>query len=427
MSWKGYLFAYLPDELDAVPAGQLELEETGVDSTSSAFGYGRRYLTRPNAVPIDPVSLPLSSAPGEEAMYPSKHPLFGAVRDAAPDFWGRRVIEARLRIPPDSIPESVYLLHAGPHRFGALDFRPELDSPETDGVLPPITDMAYLVEAADRVQQGEPVPAHLEPIFAGSSMGGARPKALVLHRGEQWLAKFPAKSDGYNVPVVERACLELARHAGLDVPSTDLQPLADGRSVMLIERFDRRAAGGRFTRRHAVSALTLLEKDESQSLGTRYAEIANRIGHFGVDGHVQADRSELFGRVAFNILVSNDDDHLRNHAFLWDAAGKGWRLSPLYDVVPRPQVASERFLHLSVGPQGRLATLDNLLEDHGAYGLLKSDAAAIIDRVAKVTREWRVYFEQLGVPASECDKVAAAFRRPREIGMDIVERILHGR
>ena len=423
MSWDGHLFVYLPGEAAAVPAGRLVLEEMGPDSIASRYGYGRRYLARPNAVPVDPVSLPLSCLPGDEAMYEPVHPpLFGAVRDAAPDFWGRRVIEARLQVPPDSVPESVYLLHAGPHRFGALDFRPRLDSPEAAGLLPPVTQLGYLLEAADRIQQGMPVPDQLEPIFTGGTMGGARPKALVIHRGEQYLAKFPARNDGFDVPVVERACLELARRAGLDVPPTDLVTLADGRSVMLIERFDRKARGQGFVRRHAVSGLTLLCKDESESLGARYEDLSERIGRHGVDGAVQADRSELYGRIAFNILVSNDDDHLRNHAFVWDGQGRGWRLSPLYDVVPRPQIAAERYLHLSVGPRGRLATLDNLLEAHGAFGLLKREAAAIIARVASVTREWRTVFEELGVPQAECDKVDSAFRRPREVGLDAIER-----
>lgn len=408
-----------------MPAGRLFLDESGTNTTASRYAYGRRYLARPNAVPVDPLSLPLTCLPGDEATYePQRPPLFGAVRDATPDFWGRRVIEAQLKVPPDSLPESEYLRHAGPHRFGALDFRPGLDSPETAGLLPPISKLDYLVETAERVQQGFPIPAQFDPLFTGGTMGGARPKALVVHRGEQYLAKFPARNDAFDVPGIERACLELARRAGLAVPPTDLVQLADGRSVLLVERFDRKAKGDSYLRRHAVSAPSLLGKHESVSLGAHYAEISERIGHFGVDGKVQADRDELYGRIAFNILVSNDDDHLRNHAFVWDEAGKGWRLSKLYDVLPRPQLASDRYLHLSVGPQGRLATLDNLLEAHGSFGLLKRDAAAIIARVAMVTREWRVSFDELGVPEVECDKLASAFRRPREIGMDVVERAL---
>jgi serine/threonine-protein kinase HipA len=425
MSWEGYLYMYLPDAVEAVPAGKLVLDEQGTRSTGSQFGYGRRYLMRPNAAPVDPVSLPLSCLPGDETYYePVLPPLFGAVRDAAPDLWGRRVIEARLKVPPDALPESAYLLNAGPHRFGALDFRPQLQEQENDGLLPAIAQLDYLLDAVDRIQQGHTVPAELEPVLAGGTMGGARPKAVLIHQGEQFIAKFPAIKDGFDVPLVEWACLELARRAGLDVPRVEHMRLADGRSVLLIERFDRRAKGERFVRKHAVSALTLLGKDESQSLGARYSDIADRLGRFGVDRHVKADRKELFGRIAFNILVSNDDDHLRNHAFVWDGESNGWRLSPLYDVVPRPQVAMERFLHLSVGPQGRLATLDNLLEAHGDFGLLRHNAAAIIDRVAMITREWRVHFEELGLDSLQCDKIESAFRKPRDIGMTAVEAML---
>lgn len=428
MSWKGFAFIYLPGATTAVPAGDLELDEAGTASTGSSFGYGRRYLARPDAVPVDPVSLPLSCRPGNESRYePLNLPLFGALRDAAPDFWGRRVLETKLKVPPDSVPESVYLVNAGPHRFGALDFRPELTSPEAPGLLPPITQLEYLVEAADRIQNGESIPAQLEPIFLVGTMGGARPKALVLFRGQQFLAKFPAKNDTFNVPALERASLELARRAGLNVPTTELQVLPDGRHVMLIERFDRHAVDEGFARRHCVSALTLLGKHEAESLGTRYEDISAQMGVYGVDSSVQRDRNELYGRIAFNILVSNNDDHLRNHAFVWDPAGRGWRLSPLYDVVPRPQVSMERYLHLSVGPQGRLATLDNLLEAHGSFGLLRNDAAAIIDRIASVTREWRGVFEELRVSSDDCDKVASAFRRPAEVGIDAVNKALRVR
>jgi len=428
VSWNGYVFMYLPGETAAVPAGDLELLEMGAESTLSSFGYGRRYLERPVAVPVDPVSLPLTCLPGDQSRYePVNPPLFGAVRDATPDVWGRRVLEAKLNVPPNSVPESVYLLNAGPHRFGALDFRPDLTSLEAPGLLPPLTQLEYLVEAADRIQEGLPIPAQLAPIFTAGTLGGARPKALVLHHGEQYLAKFPARNDGFNVPAVERACLELARQAGLDVPTTDLKVLADGRHVMLIERFDRHAVGDGFARRHCISALTLLGKHETESLGTRYESLSEKLGECGVDTRVQSDRNELYARIAFNILVSNDDDHLRNHAFMWDSVGKGWRLSPLYDVVPRPQISLERYLHMSVGPQGRLATLDNLLEAHGSFGLLRKDAAVIIDRVASATREWRMVFEELEVPGADCDKVASAFRRPRDVGLVAVERALHAR
>lgn len=425
MSWDGIVFVHLPDQSEAVPAGRLSLLEEGLQSVGSTFGYGARYLKRANAIPVDPVSLPLSSVPGEEQLYepPAGLALFGAIRDAAPDFWGRRVIEAKLKVPPNSVPESTYLLNAGTHRFGALDFRESTSSASAEGLLPQLTDLQYLLEAADRVQEGLPIPARLEMLFQVASLGGARPKVLVSHDGKQFLAKFPAKNDPFDIPAVERACLELARACGLNVPRTDLVRLADGRNVMLIERFDRAVlSDGSFSRKHCVSALTMLGKHEQESLASSYSEIAQVISARGVSGHVQEDRAELYARVAFNILISNDDDHLRNHAFIWHPPGKAWRLSPLYDVVPRPQVSQERRLHLSVGPQGRSATLTNLFEARGSFGLLRPQAIAIIERVSAAVREWRTHLESAGVSPAQCDLIQTAFRQPRDIGLDEVTK-----
>lgn len=427
MAWTGFTFMYLPGSPTAVPAGELQLFEDGLMPLNSRFGYGKGYLRRTNAVPVDPVSLPLSAKAGDEQIYEPINglPLFGAVRDAAPDFWGRRVIEAKLQAPPDSLPESTYLLQAGRHRFGALDFRATIQEGESDGALPPIADLKYLLDAADRIQAGQPVPAQLQMLFDVGTLGGARPKVLVVHHGEQWLAKFPTKTDGFDVPVIERACLELARHCGLNVPRTDLLQLGDGRHIMLIERFDRRAiGGGEFARKHCVSALTMLGKHELQSPASSYEEIAQAISDHGANGLVIADREELYARVAFNILVSNNDDHLRNHAFVWNEQATGWQLSPLYDVVPAPQVAMERRLHLSIGPDGKSATLPNLLNAHGSFGILKPTAASIIATVSERVREWRNFFDALDVPAAESEKIASAFRRPSDIGIDRIRKEL---
>lgn len=418
------VFIHLPGETEAVPAGRLTMIEQGLQVQASTFAYGRRYVTRANALPVDPVALALEAGRNDEELVPTAGlAMFGALRDATPDAWGRRVIENRLRAPPNGLPESVYLDHAGPHRAGALDVRESPTSPPANGALPSVLDLRHLLDAAARIEEGEPVPAHLEVFFAGGpSVGGARPKAVVTADGEEWIAKFPARDDPFNVPLVERATLELAREAGLAVPSTRLEMLADGRQVMLIERFDRERKG--VGRRHMVSALTLLALHEQDSPDSSYAAISDAMGLHGVSGRIASDRIELFARMVFNILVSNDDDHLRNHAFLFDAEGGGWRLSPLYDVVPKPQVAQERMLHLSVGPQGRLARLDNALAGAGRFGLLPPDAARIIDRVVGVVRGWRDIFEGQGVPVRECDRVVSAFRRAADIGMRDVDRQL---
>lgn len=420
------VFIHLPGETEAVPAGRLTMIEQGLQVQASTFAYGRRYVARANALPVDPIALALAPGRNDEERVPASGlAMFGALRDATPDAWGRRVIENRLRAPPNGLPESVYLDHAGPHRAGALDVRESPTSLPAGGVLPSVVDLRHLLDVAARIEEGERVPAHLEVFFAGGpSIGGARPKAVVTADGGEWIAKFPARNDTLNVPLLERATLELAREAGLAVPRTRVETLADGRQVMLIERFDREPLARGMGRRHMVSALTLLALHEQDSPDSSYAAISDAMGVHGVSGQIASDRNELFARMVFNILVSNDDDHLRNHAFLFDAEGDGWRLSPLYDVVPRPQVAQERMLHLSIGPQGRLARLDNALAGAGRFGLLPPDAARIIDRVVRAVRNWRDLFEGLGVPVREIDRVASAFRRAADIGMRDVDRRL---
>ena len=420
------VFIHLPGEIEAVPAGRLTLIEQGTELMASRFAYGRRYVLRQNALPVDPVALPLAQGrDGTELVPPVGLVWFGALRDAAPDAWGRRVIENRLRAPPNGLPESVYLDHAGPYRSGALDVRVTPDSAPAGGALPSIVDLEHLQHATARIEAGEPVPAHLEMFFAGGpSLGGARPKAVLTADEREWIAKFPARSDPFDVPLIEWATLELAREAGLDVPRARLEMVADGRKILLVERFDREPLARGMGRRHMVSALTLLALQEQDSPNSSYAAIADALGEHGVGGSIAQDRGELFARMVFNILVSNDDDHLRNHAFLYDAAGEGWRLSPLYDVVPRPQVAQERMLHLAVGPQGRLATLDNALAGAGRFGLMPPDAARIVDRVARTLCSWRVTFERLQVPAHVCEQLSSAFRRPADIGLHEVEKHL---
>ena len=419
------VFIYLPGDTEAVPAGRLNMVEQGTVLVATTFAYGRRYLQRPHALPVDPINLRLADGEGGvELAPPAGLNLFGALRDAMPDAWGRRVIENRLRAPPNGLPESTYLDHAGPHRSGALDIRTTPTSEPTPGALPSLMDLEHLHEAAARIDAGEIVPQHLQIFFAGGpSLGGARPKAVLADEGRQWIAKFPARNDPFDVPVAERATLELAREAGLVVPRTRLETLADGRQILLIERFDRELLPAGMGRRHMVSALTMLGLHE-QDRGADYASIADVISEHGVRGFIADDRRELFARMIFNILVSNDDDHLRNHAFLYAAAGTGWRLSPLYDVLPRPQLAQERVLHLGVGPKGRLATLDNAMAGAGRFGLLPPDAARIADRVARVVRSWRESFEKMQVPARLCDQLATAFRRPDEIGLRELERHL---
>ncbi len=186
---------------------------------------------------------------------------------------------------------------------------------------------------------------------------------------------------------------------------------------MLIERFDRQRIGDAYARRHFISALTLLARHESESQHASYADLSQAIATYGVAASVKEDQAELFGRMVFNILVHNNDDHLRNHGFVFDADAQGWRLSLLYDVMPAASAAQERFLHLGVGSEGRLATLSNAMSRHGVFGLTRPKAVAIIQRISAVVREWKTFFENAGVPGADVDRIASAFRNPKTIGL----------
>lgn len=417
------IFAYLPGDTGGVPAGLLTMLEDGATPLQSTFRYGKRYVLRPNHFELDPLTLAIPGAGTDQVREPpdaasGSGPLleFGIIRDATPDRWGRRVIENKLK-KTGPLPESEYLIHAGHNRTGALDFRENPGSPERMGQLAQLLDLAYLKEAADRIDRGGKIPARLGKIFdAGPSMGGARPKAVVEADNMQWLAKFPARDDMFCVPWIEYATLQLAKKAGMNVPALRLEDIGIGRPVMMIARFDRIHVGQGYERRHFMSALTLLSRHESESAHTSYANISEAIAKYCAPTRIKTDQRELFTRMVFNILVNNNDDHLRNHGFLFDPAAGGWALSPLYDVVPAPAIGFDRNLHLGVGLAGREATLPNALSQHGVFGLTKPQAVEIIDAVGSVVRQWKEYFEEAGVPGVEIDKVSMAFRNPREAG-----------
>jgi serine/threonine-protein kinase HipA len=234
------VFAHLGQ--DWKPCGQLRMTEEGIEVQASSFAYGLNYARRQGALEVDPVSLSLRKPDdvlGKLLLPANRLQMFGGIRDTAPDAWGRRVIESKLKVPANSLPESQYLLHAGSDRVGALDIRSSIHDGPSHG--PHVShDLAHLLEAADRIEEGLPVPAHLEAIFVdGTALGGARPKASVRDaHGVLWLAKFSSRKDSFDVPGVESAALRLAAEVGLNVPALDMRTLGE-RKVMLIRRFDR--------------------------------------------------------------------------------------------------------------------------------------------------------------------------------------------
>jgi serine/threonine-protein kinase HipA len=436
-------FAHLGDGW--APCGQLTMTEQGSELMASRFAYGLNYLERTDALEVDPVSLAIcgpQSVKGKLLLPANNLVSFGGIRDAAPDAWGRRVIEAKLKVPANSLKESQYLLHAGNERVGALDIRSSIrDEPTVS--TGSIRTLAYLMEAAERIEAGEDVPTNLEDIFMdGSALGGARPKATVRDEGGTlWLAKFQSKSDTFDIPSVECATLVLARETGMTVPPVNTRDLGDHR-IMMIRRFDRYwlaqgalpgmstdlmllPADGLTERRMGfVSGLTLVGCDETESRTKSYADLAVAIRKYCHPSVIRANNEELYKRMVFNIFVSNDDDHLRNHGFLWDPRLPGWRLSPLYDVLPRPSLVAERFLHLGVGPQGRLATLDNALGEPEMFSLSLSRACELVGEVWRVVREWKDSFERSGVSAEDIAKLAPAFRHLDDISTAGTRKLL---
>ena len=368
---------------------------------------------------------------------------FGGIRDAAPDAWDRRVIEAYRKVPANALPESVYLLEAGSERVGALDVRRSRDDGPSRSVGS-VHSLQYLLEAVERIERGEPVPGRLTDLLgSGPGAGGARPKASVRDdQGLLWLAKFPGMSDTFDNAHAEWATLELARRCGLTVPAIRVEMLGN-RPCLLIRRFDRHWVSQGNTlevgavpfetlpgddrvehRLPFVSALTLVGCDEMESRNKGYVDIAAAVRRYVAPAVIRDNNRELFARMVFNILVSNDDDHLRNHGFLRDPRLAGWRLSPLYDVVPRPGIATERFLHLQVGKQGKLATLDNALSRYAEFNLNLTVAKATMARMVHQVSQWKSVFEELKIPGPLIDVLAPAFRKLDEIAGAALKRAL---
>lgn len=405
-------YVYVHLAAGPVPAGRLDMTEDGRNSYAT-FQYGARYLRRPDRVPVDPAALALPDPDNAAQTFRTAEgfDLFNGIRDAAPDGWGRYLMHKAAG--SENLAEFDYLVASGDHRVGALAFGPD----QTGGpkrVMPwgeeeptgEHFDLAELAVAAERVQSVDRLDANLRRILeAGSSLGGARPKAATTHHGAPWIAKFSAKDDTYPVCRIELAVMRLAQHCDLDVPEIDFETIL-GRDIYLIRRFDRQVEGNQLKRTPFASALTMLEAHEIAAHHYSYRDLAEVLRRLG--SNPRPDLRELFRRMAFNILVGNDDDHLRNHAFLFD--GRGWRLSPLYDVVPRPLAGPTGRLILAVGERGHEATLANALTGAPFYGLAREEAATLLEDLrVRVSGRWKAALGEAGVSAVDIERLANSF------------------
>lgn len=397
-------------ELDGVPnlAGRLWSRARRGRETAT-FEYDPRWLENPARFSFEP-ALKLGPGPFHT---PADLPMFGAIGDSAPDRWGRALMRRmerrraeREKQTPRTLQEIDYLLPVDDEaRQGALRFAHEEGGPflrGEDGTrIPPVIELPRLLSAAERVIDDEDTDEDLRLLLApGSSLGGARPKASVRDRdGGLAIAKFPRRDDEYNMVIWEAIALALASKAGIDVPGARLET-ASGKPVLLLQRFDR--ANGR--RIPFLSSMSMLDARDNQTRS--YLEIVDALRQHGAAA--KEDIQALWRRVVFNVLISNTDDHLRNHGFLYVGAG-GWRLSPAYDLNPVPVDIKPRVLTTAINEDDPTASLALALDVAGYFELDRARARAVAAAVASAVTTWRDEAARFGLSRQQTERMSSAF------------------
>jgi len=338
--------------------------------------------------------------------------IFGSLGDSAPDTWGRSLMQKAERRraraqdrAPRTLQETDYLLGVTDvARLGAMRFRwpgnDEFQAPLQAGV-PGFIRLGDLLAATERTLRDEETDEDLLMIFApGSSLGGARPKASVIDQhGALSIAKFPKETDSYRIELWESVALILARNSGIRTPDHQLAHV-DGRPIMISRRFDR--VGD--VRVPFLSALSMLELTD----GTRssYPELVDVLARNGANA--REDAHELYRRMVLNILISNVDDHLRNHGFLW-SGGRGWTLSPAYDLNPVPTDLKARVLTTAIDGEDGTCDIDLALDVSAYFNLKPAEARAIIRAVADAVSLWQDVASRQGATAKEIERMSSAF------------------
>lgn len=378
---EAYVWIWLPMEVQPVVAGKLTTENNKL-----LFNYGKSYLARKDSISIYDTELPLHSG-----FLPllSGLSIPNCIRDAAPDAWGRRVIiNKRLGlkgrdIDSTQLNELTYMLESGSDRIGALDFQhspteyiPRASSNAT---------LTELLESAERVEKGIQLTTELDQaLHHGSSIGGARPKALIEDNNKKYIAKFSSSSDLYSIIKSEFIAMRLAALSGINVAPVKLTK-ASNKDILLIERFDRIASSQGWKRRSMVSALTILGLDEMMARYASYENLAEIIRAKFTD--TPSTLKELFSRLVFNILSGNTDDHARNHAAFWD--GNMLTLTPAYDICPQNRTGNEATQAMLIKGNNNFSRMETCIEAAGIFLLSTEEAISIIEhQKSTITQHW---------------------------------------
>lgn len=388
---EAFVWIWLPDETNPIVAGRLE-----ADNSNVLFNYGKSYLERINdSKPVMSVYEPELPLKTGALPLPDGLTMPGCIRDAAPDAWGRRVIINKklglkgANTDTAELDELTYLLESGSDRIGALDFQrsPTEYVPRAANNV----SMEELIESAERVEKGVPLTPELDQaLFHGSSIGGARPKALIQDQGKKYVAKFSSSTDLYSVVKAEFIAMRLAAMAGLDVAPVKLAKAAN-KDVLLIERFDRLPKNQEWSRKAMVSALTILGLDDMMARYASYEKLAEIIRQRFSDP--KDTLKELFSRLVFNILCGNTDDHARNHAAFWN--GKELTLTPAYDICPQSRTGNEASQAMLISGSNNLSQLRLCLQTAKHFLLSDEDARAIFDHLIKtIEQNWKVVCDE---------------------------------
>jgi serine/threonine-protein kinase HipA len=407
---EAFVWIWLPGATAPVVAGRLDRTGALIEHQEVVtFAYARSYLERDGAISLFTPELPLrrgridpTTPPADSGWrgYPirgprSALPLAGCLRDAAPDAWGRRVLNLRLHGTPEiELDELTYLLHSGSDRIGALDFQA---SPTTYIARGETATLEQLLQFVALVEAEQPIPQDLAAAAGhGTSVGGARPKALLDHKGRRFVAKFSSSADSRPVVKAEAVGMILARRAGINAAPVEVVRAA-GKDVLLVERFDRTRDGAR---RLVLSALTVLGLRETEAHYASYADLAEAIRYPGWSD-AGASLRELFRRLVFNICIGNTDDHLRNHAAFWD--GESLRLTPAYDLCP--QIRSTNVASHAIGITRDRANTSQLRLARAVaadFGLTPRQAEEAIEEILAVIRgEWDLACDEATLTQTE--------------------------
>lgn len=392
---EAYVWVWLPGATEPVVAGRLSASDGLV-----RFNYGKSYLEREGAIPLYLPELPLQAG---ELPLPDGLTMPSSIRDAAPDAWGRRVIlNRRFGVEGDALDhlelnELTFLLESGSDRIGAFDF--QLSPTEYVPRSARNASLEELMESAERVEKGIPLSPELDQaLHHGSSIGGARPKALIEDGPVKYVAKFSSSSDVYSVVKGEFVAMRLADLCGIDTAPVSLAD-ASGKEVLLVERFDRTETDGGWQRWIMVSALTMLGLDEMMARYASYADLAELVRHRFTEP--RATLHELFARIVFNILSGNTDDHARNHAAFWD--GESLTLTPAYDICPQGRSGQEASQAMLIADQDRASRIATCIDAANHFQLSVEEAIRLVEgQLRCITGNWASVCDEAGL--SETDR-----------------------